>query len=225
MEPIVNRLDERTLWHEFDSDLPHIFGGLLRGLAEALRGYDHVHLDRLPRMADFATFAAAGIGALGYTAEDFLTAYKNNQESGMSSGIEASPVGCAIQDFMASRETWTGTAEGLLRELAAVSAADVSSQSWPHTPRGLAGALKRLSPALRMQGLDVEMSRTARARKITLTNRPKRSSSPSSTSPGLSWILLSQRRRGTESATNRARRLETGKQLVDCNSRFRSDAS
>src|ERR1700758_1280347 len=52
------RRPERELWREFEIARPHILAALLNAVAHGLRALGGVHLDRLPRMADFALWAA-----------------------------------------------------------------------------------------------------------------------------------------------------------------------
>ena len=180
LEVIEDRMPEALFWRDFAKDAPHIFGALLAGVALAIRDHESVKIGRLPRMADFALWAAAGISALGFTPEEFITAYRANSESGMAAGIDSSPLGRVLIVFIRDRGTWEGTAAELLQLLAAIAdEPTVRSPAWPRSPRGLAGVLRRLAPALRLQGVDVENDRTANARTIRLFSRPEQPSRPS----------------------------------------------
>jgi hypothetical protein len=55
----AQRRPESELWREFEIARPQILGGLLDAVVHGLRALGGVHLDRLPRMADFALWAAA----------------------------------------------------------------------------------------------------------------------------------------------------------------------
>jgi hypothetical protein len=60
--PVVadrRRQSERELWRQFELARPRILGALFDLVAHGLRTLPHVGLDRLPRMADFALWAAA----------------------------------------------------------------------------------------------------------------------------------------------------------------------
>src|SRR5215467_3185360 len=54
----VQRRPEGELWREFEIARPHILGALLDAVVHGLRAMGPIHLDRLPRMADFALWAA-----------------------------------------------------------------------------------------------------------------------------------------------------------------------
>lgn len=183
-EVIVRRRSERDLWAAFDADKPYIFGALLEGLALAIRDHHDIDVGTLPRMADFATWAAAGVPALGFTADDFMGAYRDNIEIGQSAGIESSPVGRAIQNFMDTRIDWAGTAADLHAALArSVDESTLRSHAWPRSPRGLSGAVRRLAPALRLAGISIATSRQATGRFLTLCNTGKQPSFASQPSP------------------------------------------
>jgi len=184
---IQNRQPESIFWRDFYLDAPAIFAGLLDGMSQALRDHASVRIERLPRMADFAIWSAAGMPALGFTSEAFLHSYRTNQSDGMAQGVDSSPVGVALLAMMQTRPSgWTGSAGDLLSFLGTkVSESVTRAQRWPRTPRALAGALKRLAPALRVHGIDVgSTERTAHARGVTLQWLPERPSQPSSLAPG-----------------------------------------
>jgi hypothetical protein len=55
----TDRRPETELWREFRMARPRILGALLDAVVHGLRAINHVQLDELPRMADFALWAAA----------------------------------------------------------------------------------------------------------------------------------------------------------------------
>lgn len=169
LEPVRRVLPEAQLLRDFDADAPAIFGAILYALATCVATHEHVKLDPMPRMADFAQWAAAGMTALGFQTSDFLAAYRANQDSGLQQGLDSSPVGRAIVEFMATRNEWCGTASELLATLRDLADAnDLRSRQWPKIPRALSAALTRLAPALRSAGIQREHTRTAAAREIRL---------------------------------------------------------
>jgi hypothetical protein len=140
-----------------------MFGALLTAVAAAMARLPDVHLDRLPRMADFALWAAAAEPALGIEHGAFVATYAGNRESAVSMVLDDSLVAVAVRQYMADKSTWEGTAAVLLGELSGlVSEADQRSKRWVRSPRGLAGQLRRLAPALRMVGIDVSFERQGR---------------------------------------------------------------
>ncbi len=157
---------EEDLDDGFRRDAGAIFAALLDGLRLALRDARALDIGNLPRMGGFAKWAAAGVPALGFTAEEFLAAYRANQAAAIETGLDSSAVGQAVRAFIAARREWTGPASALLRELAVH--ADTTSRSWPRSPKGLVNALRRLAPSLRHTGIVWSPARTAKGNLTTL---------------------------------------------------------
>jgi hypothetical protein len=98
LEPIAEerRQPEEELWASFEEVRSGILGALLDVLAHGLRMWPETRLDRHPRMADFARWAAACETAL-WPKGTFEAAYSNNRD-GMIEGVLGSdpvPVGHA----------------------------------------------------------------------------------------------------------------------------------
>ncbi len=135
-------------------------------------------------MADFALFGEAVSRALGYPPEAFLTAYNANRRDANESAVEDSPVAGAVRR-LAMRGEWTGTAAELLTELATIVGEKVAeSKHWPGSAKGMSSTLRRLAPALRMVGADVEFhDRTNKSRLITIRFADRQGIGPSPPSP------------------------------------------
>lgn len=162
---LATQRTEADIERDFARDAPVILGALLDGLAAAVAGHKAVTIPgRVPRMVDFTYWCAAGLPALGFSAEDFLSAYRRNRDEMQDTAIEASPVASALVSFMDGRERWQGSGAELLNRLASVG--DSASQAWPRSAKGLLGTLRRLAPALRAQGIRWTHQRTERARLV-----------------------------------------------------------
>lgn len=187
LPPLQERATEEELKHGFQHDAGAIFAALLDALAMALERMTLVTLGSLPRMADFARFAAAGMPALGFTEAEFIEAYRQNQLGAIETGLESSAVGEALCSLMAHRSEWTGTTSDLLNRLREISDDD-STQSWPRSARGLINALRRLAPSLRHVGITWEQNRTATARTITLCKQAVQVSQASQPNDGMTHM-------------------------------------
>jgi len=167
------RREERALWAEFEEASPGIFAALLDYLAGAIRALPSVNLDRLPRMADFATWAVAaerGAGLADGGSSPFLAAYEEGRAAAREAAIEGSAVGPFLVQFLRARGHWTGTAGELLGELDALAGPKATARGWPRRPRSLADELRRLAPALRGNGYTVELpERSGHDRRRTWT--------------------------------------------------------
>jgi hypothetical protein len=160
----AQRRPENELWREFEIARPHILGALLDAVVHGLRAMGRLHLDRLPRMADFALWAAACETAL-WPAGTFARAYAANRRTAIEGMIDADPVAACVRDIMAERGSWTGSAAELWRTDAHRSSHDLLSEriGWPRNPRALAGRLRRAQTFLRALGIDLAFSREGRA--------------------------------------------------------------
>lgn len=167
---LETRQTEADLGSAFVGDGPHIFGALLDGVSLALADFRDIDIGPLPRMADFAKWAAAGMPALGFTADQFVEAYRSNQSQGASAGLEASAVAQAVEDFLESHAGhWLGSSVDLLRQLGyTVGEYERRLQAWPKSAKGLINALRRIAPALRGRGIELRHFRGRDGRFIEL---------------------------------------------------------
>lgn len=177
-----NRKQERLLDAEFEKVRPHLFGALLDAASKAMRHIHEVSPDGMPRMADFAALATAAEIGLGHPKGAFLAAYRRNREEAVAVALETSVVYGPLRDFMHDRDTWQGTCGELLQLLS--DRGKQESKWWPKTPRGLSDALKRVAPAMRTVGIDVEFlgrkpgGKRERIVRIRVEDDPGRSSPP-----------------------------------------------
>jgi hypothetical protein len=150
-------------------EIPIILGALLDALAHGLERLPHIALPQLPRMADFALFAAACETAF-WAPGTFWSAYSGNLEDAVDVVLEADPVATALRSLMASKPQWSGTATALLREMAA-QAGDVVTRTkeWPKSARGLSGKLRRAAPFLRKIGINIQFDEREKTQKRTRT--------------------------------------------------------
>ena len=170
--PDTARKPEAELWARFEETRPRILGALLDALVEGLRRLPDVKLDRLPRMADFATWAVACEGAI-FEAGAFMQAYTGNRADAIESVIDASPVASAIRELMQDRESWEGTATELLRALGQKAGESVTKgKEWPADGRSLGQRLNRVKSALRPAGIEITRVEGRKRRHVFISRRP-----------------------------------------------------
>ena len=164
LEPIreEQRRSETELWREFEIARPAILGVLLDAAAQGLKAMGCVHLDRLPRMADFALWATACETAL-WPAGTFTRAYTANRKAAIEGIIDADPIAACVREFMSERSSWTGSAADLLRISVERTRQTSDRIGWPKNPRALASHLRRAQTFLRTLGIDITFSREGRS--------------------------------------------------------------
>ncbi|MCB1806321.1 MAG: hypothetical protein KDJ99_14580, partial [Candidatus Competibacteraceae bacterium] len=155
--PEEERQTEVELWQRFEKVRPSILGALLSAASAALANISSVHLEKLPRMADFAVWATAGELALGAESPgDFMNAYKAARETAVEDGLEGNLMYVALQALGDSRrgEHW----EGKPTELHTVLTGYLNDDQLEYFPsaRTLRNHIKRLAPGLRQTGLVVK---------------------------------------------------------------------
>lgn len=165
---ITDRKSEKTLWQDFNNDLPNIFGALLTGLSKGLANIKTTKIDRLPRMADFAKWATACGNAYNW-GDKFMVAYQHNIDTASHNTVENSPFASAIVKLVKARE-FSGTATELLDQVEDYVRDRVkSSNTWLRTPRAVSNQLKRFTPALKTLGVEVSYRKSNGKHLITLT--------------------------------------------------------
>jgi hypothetical protein len=158
----AQRRPESELWRAFEIARPRILGALLDAVAHGLHALGGVQLDGLPRMADFAIWAAACEPAL-WPAGTFARAYAANRRAAIETIIEADPIATCVRTIMVDRTMWTGSASDLLRLCAENGHDDVSKgAAWVKNPRAFAGRLRRAQTFLRTLGIEITFSREGR---------------------------------------------------------------
>jgi hypothetical protein len=172
----AQRRSEVELWREFQIAQPRILGALLDAVAHGLQSMtgSGCHPRGLPRMADFALWAASCETAF-WPAGTFARAYAVNRRAAIESVIDNDPVAARVREILVHQQTWTGTAAELLRcGLECPRDAHYGNRTgWPRSPRALAGRLRRVQPSLRSLGIDIVFNRQGRegARIISISRR------------------------------------------------------
>jgi energy-coupling factor transporter ATP-binding protein EcfA2 len=177
--PDENRRTEAEIWGAFHEMRPRLLGAILRAVSSAMRNLPSVRLPALPRMADFITWATAAERELGFRPGTMSAAYAGNRRVAQRIAIEDSVIVHPLLDFMRHRRTWAGTARHLLAALEEVAQRNERSAraGWPARASHLLNSLRRASPTLRGEGIDVELA-DPRNRGALVTLRNARAVAP-----------------------------------------------
>ncbi len=144
---------EHELDAAFERDKTAIFAGLLDLFSATLRELPAIVLDKPPRMADFAKLGEAIHRAMGDDTS-FSEVFRANRSESLLSSIEASPAAIAVVDMIRDRQLWEGTPANLKRLLE--EKYRHSGEGWPGSAKGLAEILRRMAPAFRQLGVEIE---------------------------------------------------------------------
>ena len=181
LNPIAEtqRRAEKTLWQDFELARPRILGALLDAAIQGLQSLPRVRLERLPRMADFALWAAACETA-AFAVGTFEAAYWLNRRAAIDDVIDADPVAACVRHLMSQTTEWTGSASELLNTgfENEKSASYRGRTNWPKNPRALAGRLRRAQTFLRALGIEIAFAREGRAGTRIITIHAAAQSAP-----------------------------------------------
>ena len=171
---------ERELLEEFEGVHAKLLGVILDAVSTAIRGRRSFEISGpLPRMVDFALWAAAGIEAMGVSGAAFLEAYTRSRDEAQEENVLDNPLSAAIHQF-ALDGGWSGTATALLGALnLRVAEEQRGGRDWPSSASALGGKLTRIAPGLRRLGVEIERDRSSARRQIDIRHLPS-SASPSS---------------------------------------------
>jgi hypothetical protein len=152
----TERRTESELHAAFDEARPRILGALLDVVAHGLMQLPQTRLNRLPRMADYATWVRACETAI-WSAGMHMAAYEANRTDAVDVVLDTDPVAMALCQHMEGRTEYVTTATELLTVLGPLVDEHVRrGHQWPGNGRALSGQLTRLGPSLRRVGIKVE---------------------------------------------------------------------
>ncbi|MCF1645988.1 ATP-binding protein [Streptomyces indiaensis] len=195
--PDRRRREEAELDAAYADAHAAILASLFDLLADVLAVLPDVQLDERPRMADFARVLAAVDKVKGWHT---LDSYKATARDAVADVLEGEPFAQAVVALVdrAGPEGVTLTASELLER---VAAPDKLPRKWPKDPTRAGGQLKRLAPALRTIGIEVDDSKRGpkpkKQRLYTLTaSAERRYETASPASPGAIGTIPEQGEQG-----------------------------
>ncbi len=160
--PEAKRRTEAEHWRSFRDAHGRILGAILDAVSVAVRKLPDTHIDRLPRMADFALWATAAETGLGLRSGEFMEAYRGNRESAHEAALESSAVAKYIIK-VAGNGNWDGQSSDLLAYIETLACeSEKHSKTWPKDGKSLSGTLRRLSPNFRAIGIELEFGNKGR---------------------------------------------------------------
>jgi hypothetical protein len=164
--PPHERKDAATLNEEFERELPLILGALAHALSGALRRVTGVTLPCLPRLADFAKWAAAAEPDLGLESGSFLAAFLKNRALAIEESFDDDPIVELVRSIMEVQDVWEGSCTDLRSRLFKLLQSSGGGPT-PVVPNGsgLSRRLRRLQAFLRESGIEVSFSRRSKGKR------------------------------------------------------------
>lgn len=151
VEPTKRLLDAEVA-ERWKAAWPRLLGALLDLAVQVMAVLPSVHLDELPRMADFARVLAAVDQVLG---TDGMATWTGQADRLAADVVEGDAVLREIARCIV--RPWTGTAAELISRLGDRS--DLG-RAWPTNGRAMTGRLRRGAPVLRSRGWAVDQAAT-----------------------------------------------------------------
>ncbi|MFF9494245.1 ATP-binding protein [Streptomyces flaveolus] len=195
--PDRRRREEAELDAAYADAHAAILASLFDLLADVLAVLPDVHLEERPRMADFARVLAAVDKVKGWHT---LESYKATARDAVADVLDGEPFAQAVVALVdrAGADGITLTASELLER---VPAPDKLPRKWPKDPTRAGGQLKRLAPALRTIGIEVDDSKRGpkpkKQRLYTLTaSAERRYETASPASPNAQGVPADQEEQG-----------------------------
>jgi len=177
-----DRRDETSLRTAWEKAHPRILGALLDLAANVLAHLPHVHLPRMPRMADYARVLAAVDAVLG---TDGLGRYLGAQGRLAHDTLSGDSFITSVMEAITT--DFEGTAADLLHLATPADAKWRKPKGWPSTARVATQDLRKQAPVLRKAGWHVSDDGGRNKRNATQWRliRPTREAAADSGSPSL----------------------------------------
>jgi hypothetical protein len=188
------RKERKEVFADFEKARACVFTGMLDALSGAMRLYPNIHLNELPRMADFAKWGYAIAEVIGVGGGNFLDLYQANLGKINDAAVEADPVATLIVEMMKVSPSFEGTMRGLLEKLNAsltfseALAVNTRSRLWPKDAHALSKHLTRIKSNLLEVGITFEKYTSNGARIRITYNGHIDASVPSDASEDLDFL-------------------------------------
>lgn len=144
----ADRIEEEQLWPRWTQVHPRMLGAVLDLAAGVVAALPSVHLERKPRMADFARVLAA-VDTVMCT--DGLSRYLAKQRETATDSLTGDVFMTAVADHLAGN-TFLGTAGELLAKVTPPDEKWRAPKGWPTTARKVTTRLRRQAPVARKAG-------------------------------------------------------------------------
>lgn len=153
---ITHRQEEAENARVFRENHAAILGGICDLMARTLALLPSINIDprQRPRMADFCKLGMAMVKAMERDPQTFFDQYGDAHRESIRRTIDASPVAAAIEAFLGKESIGiTAPPVQILQRLQPYR--PDHCDAWPKSGKGMADALRRLSPAFAKIGVEI----------------------------------------------------------------------
>lgn len=158
---VNGRLSEKDFWKSFEEKCPFILGAIFTGISTALANQETTPLNTNLRMIDSWHWASSAETAFGWKEGSINEAIERNQVKANQVVLESSILYPSLKEI--ARKGFTGSPANLLSKIRDDLSSDfkkVDERDFPKNAKILSDRLRRLNPALRSIGIDVQFGRT-----------------------------------------------------------------
>lgn len=149
------RRTEAETWSDFDVHHAAWLGWICSAVQGVLASKEPVGTVR-ERMADFSVIGAKLEQWFGWPVDSFAEAYRANRERAIVMALETSAIGAVLQRVLDQDEKRMSAGDLLAVLDRTARTFELKHPGWPRSARGLMNAIRRLNPALRLVGIDVQ---------------------------------------------------------------------
>lgn len=154
---------ETEVWHEFYSDLPAIFTGLLDAIVTAMKCYSDIEREfdgvELPRLADYCIWGEAIARALGYGPMEFYNAYTSHISEKDREAVEQNVIGNIVFALMDEYNDWNDTPSATYEKFCFIANElniNTNGKYFPKAPNALSRRLNEIRPNLKRMAILVD---------------------------------------------------------------------
>jgi hypothetical protein len=158
LQPVEShaRRTEVETWSDFDMHHPSWLGWVCSAVQGVLASKEPIGTVR-ERMADFSVIGSKLEQWCGWPAGSFSAAYRENRERAILMALESSAIGVVLQRVVELHPKRMSVGDLLAVLDSKSTVLERRHPGWPRSPKALMNAIRRLNPALRLAGIEVEV--------------------------------------------------------------------
>jgi hypothetical protein len=170
-----HRVSESEMQRRMATYAPKLLGVLLDATVTGLINFDKVVLHKSPRMADFAQWAIACSGVMGWEPDEFMDIYQITRTAAQTDMAETNILMRAIKRFAEKQpDTWEGTSTELLTSLNTQDCiiAGHEPDGWPRAAQNMGTEVRRLVQPAESQCVNINFFRKGGKNLISIRYQP-----------------------------------------------------